>query len=68
MELRGGETIIFNLGDIKTKWRLSKIDGKLVKIFDENGTYNQMPYNNFIELLEKGFAEIHMDTENEDMG
>ncbi len=68
MELRGGEAIIFNLGDIKIKWRLSKIDGKLVKFFDENGTYNQMPYNNFIELLEKGFAEIYMDSENQDMG
>ena len=62
MELRGGETIIFNLGDIKAKWQLSKIDGKLVKIFDENGTYKQMPYDNFMELLEKGFAEIYKDT------
>lgn len=68
MELRGGETIIFNLGDVKARWRLSKIDGKLVKIFDENGTYKQMPYDNFMELLEKGFAEIYRDTENEDMG
>ncbi|MEA4962555.1 hypothetical protein SDC9_158691 [bioreactor metagenome] len=68
MELRGGETIIFNLGDIKAKWQLSKIDGKLVKIFDENGTYKQMPYDNFMELLEKGFAEIYKDTEIEDMG
>ena len=68
MELRGGETIIFNLGDVKAKWRLSKIDSKLVKIFDENGTYKQMPYDNFMELLEKGFAEIYNDMENENMG
>lgn len=68
MELCGGETIIFNLGDVKTKWRLSKIDCKLVKFFDENGSYTQMPYNNFMELLEKGNAKIYRDTEAEVKG
>ncbi|MGI5998548.1 MAG: hypothetical protein ACOX89_07800 [Lutispora sp.] len=67
MELCGGETIIFNLGDQKVKWRLSKIDSKLVKIFDENGAYKQMPYDNFMELLEKGYAEIYRDTGIEDI-
>jgi len=59
VELNGGETIILNLGDKKVKWRLSKIDTKLVKIFDENGAYKQMPYDNFMELLEKGHAEVY---------
>ncbi|MDD2480783.1 MAG: hypothetical protein PHC44_11550 [Lutispora sp.] len=68
MELCGGETIIFNLGDVKTKWRLSKIDCKLVKFFDENGSYTQMPYSNFMELLEMGDAKIYRDTENEVKG
>lgn len=68
MELCGGETIIFNLGDAETKWRLSKIDCKLVKFFDENGCYTQMPYNNFMRLLENGNAKIYSGNENEDMG
>ncbi|NLM42984.1 MAG: hypothetical protein GX201_03045 [Clostridiales bacterium] len=59
MELCGGEIIELNLGDKKVKWRLSKIDTKLVKIFDENGAYKQMPYDNFMELLEKGHAKIY---------
>lgn len=67
MELSGGETIIINLGGQKVKWRLSKIDTKLVKIFDENGAYKQMPYDNFMELLEKGHAEIYRSTEVEDI-
>lgn len=67
MELFGGETIIFNLGGQKVKWRLSKIDTKLVKIFDENGAYKQMPYDNFMELLEKGCAEIYRNGEIEDI-
>lgn len=67
MELCGGETIIFNLGGQKVKWRLSKIDTKLVKIFDENGAYKQMPYDNFMELLEKGCAEIYRNGEIEDI-
>lgn len=68
MELCGGETIIFSLGDVKTKWRLSKIDCKLVKFFDENGSYTQMPYSNFMELLEKGNAKICQETEAEVKG
>lgn len=68
MELCGGETIILSLGGTKVKWRLSKIDSRLVKIFDENGTYKQMPYDSFMELLEKGYAEINRDNELEDMG
>jgi len=67
MELCGGETIIFKLGDQKVKWRLSKIDSKLIKVFDENGKYTQMPYENFMELLEKGYAEICSNIDN-DMG
>lgn len=58
MQLLGGETIILNVGDIERKWRLSKIDGKLVKYFDEDDNYKQMPYDNFMELLEKGHVKI----------
>lgn len=58
MSLLGGETIIITIAGVERKWRLSKIDSKLVKFFDENDNYTQMPYENFIELLKKEHAVI----------
>ena len=58
MNLLGGETIIIIIAGVERKWRLSKIDSKLVKFFDENDNYTQMPYENFIELLKKEHAVI----------
>lgn len=48
----GGETITITISGVERKWRLSKIDGRLVKYFDENDNYTQMPYERFMELLE----------------
>jgi hypothetical protein len=58
MSLLGGKTIIITIAGVERKWRLSKIDSKLVKFFDENDNYTQMPYENFIELLKKEHAVI----------
>lgn len=58
MDLLGGETIIITIAGIERKWRLSKIDGKLVKYFDENGNYTQMPYENFMKLIEEEHVVI----------
>lgn len=58
MDLLGGETIIITIAGIERKWLLSKIDGKLVKYFDENGNYTQMPYENFMKLIEEEHVVI----------
>lgn len=58
MDLSGGETIAITISGIKRIWRLSKIDGKLVKYFDENDNYTQMPYERFIKLLEDGDVTV----------
>ena len=58
MDLLGGETIIITIAGIERKWLLSKIDGKLVKYFDENGNYTQMPYENFMKLIEEKHVVI----------
>lgn len=58
MHLTGGETIKINIGGIEKKWRLSKIDSKLVKYFDENNNYTQMPYEDFKKLIKEAGAII----------
>lgn len=52
MDLVGGETITITISGVERKWRLSKIDGRLVKYFDENDNYTQMPYERFMKLIE----------------
>jgi hypothetical protein len=39
-------------------WRISKIDSKVVKIFEEDGSYRQMPYTYLVEMYERGYIKI----------
>lgn len=58
MDIKGGEILIFKSEDTEKRWRVSKVDGNVVKIFEEDGTYKQMPYTYIKELYDKGYIRI----------
>lgn len=60
MDLKGGEVIEFKINDDVRRWRISKIDGNVVKIFTENSEYMQMPYSEFMRLLDDGNAKVEI--------
>lgn len=57
MDLHDGDILIFDLDTVVRKWRVSKIDGNVVKIFEEDGTYKQIPYSYLIEMNERGYIK-----------
>ncbi len=63
MNLQGGETIVLTVAGVERKWRLSKIDNNLVKFFDENNNYTQMPYDSFKEIIENEHVKIESRTQ-----
>lgn len=58
MNIESGDVVVFKVSDKTYKSRVSKVDGSLVKLIEENGTYRQMPIKNLEDLLEKGFAYL----------
>ena len=58
LDLHVYEILTITIAGKEKEWRLSKIDGKLVKYFDENGNYTQMPYESFKNLLEEGHVKM----------
>jgi len=58
MELYVDQRVVFTTKDGVKKARISSIDGKLVKLLEEDGTYKQMPYRNLLEMIKEGFASI----------
>lgn len=60
MKLRGGEVIEFQINNTSKRWRISKVDGNVVKIFDEEGSYMQMPYNDLERLINETKAKVEI--------
>lgn len=58
MDIHSGDTLIFTVDNMKKTWRISKIDTNVVKIFEEDGTYRQMPYTYLIEMYERGYIKV----------
>jgi len=58
MKIESGDIIVLYVSDKIYKTRVSKIDGSIVKLIEEDGTYRQMPLNNLKELVERGFAKV----------
>jgi len=58
MDIHSGDTLIFTIDNMKKIWRISKIDTNVVKIFEEDGTYRQMPYTYLIEMYERGYIKV----------
>lgn len=58
MDIQSGDTLVFAVDNLTKKWKISKVDSNVVKIFEEDGSYRQMPYTYLIEMYERGYIKI----------
>jgi hypothetical protein len=58
LEVRCDDVLIFKIGDKTNRSRVSKIDGNVVKLFDEGKGYRQIPYSNLKRLFDEGLVII----------
>lgn len=58
MNIHSGDTLVFAVDNMTKKWRISKIDSNVVKIFEEDGSYRQMPYTYLVEMYERGYIKV----------
>jgi len=58
LKIESGNIVVYNVSDKTYKSRISKVDGSLVKLIEEDGTYRQMPIKNLEDLIENGHAYI----------
>lgn len=58
MDIHSGDTLVFAVDDMTKKWTISRVDKNVVKIFEEDGSYRQMPYTYLIEMFERGYIKI----------
>ena len=53
-----GDKLILSVGDSKRVWVISAVNNQVVKYFDENGRYGQMPLQHLSEMLKNHQFEI----------
>ena len=58
MELTSGDKIHITGGSATIIWTVSKVDGNLLKYFDENHHYNQIPLAQIKQLVDNRQAII----------
>lgn len=58
MKVSGGETLIVTIGNEEKRWKVSSVDSRVVKLFEEDGRYRQMPYANLEEMIAQGYVRI----------
>lgn len=58
MNLEYGDYIVIKVGEVEHKSKISKVDGKVVKLLDDNGSYRQMATKDLEEMISNGFAYI----------
>ena len=58
MDIHNGDTLVFAVDNMTKIWRISKVDNYIVKIFEEDGSYRQMPYTYLIEMYERGYIRV----------
>ncbi len=58
MNLEYGDLIVIKVGNQEHRSKVSKVDGKVVKLLDENGSYRQMATKDLQEMVNKGFAYV----------
>lgn len=52
--LMEGDVLVLASGSAEVRLRVSKVDGAVVKLFDEAGVYRQMALSDVDRLLEEG--------------
>jgi len=58
MDIHSGDTLVFAVDNMTKRWKISKVDNNVVKIFEEDGSYRQMPYTYLIEMHERGYLKV----------
>lgn len=58
MELDCGDKLIITIGEAKKVWIISAVNNRVVKYFDENNAYTQMPVTFLNELIKNNQVEI----------
>lgn len=62
MDVHSGDTLVFAVDNMTRIWTVSKVDGNVVKIFEQDGSYRQMPYTYLVEMLERGYVKVNAPT------
>lgn len=62
LDIESGDIVILKASDKIYRSRISKVDGNVVKLLDENGSYRQMPTKNLEDMINSGFASIKKHT------
>lgn len=58
MKIYGGETLIVKIGNEEQRWKVSSVDSRVVKLFEQDGRYRQMPYANLQEMINRGCVKV----------
>jgi hypothetical protein len=53
-----GDQLTLSYGDSKRVWVISAVNNRVVKYFDENGRYGQMPVEHLAEMVRSRQAVI----------
>ena len=51
LNLNSGDKLILSAGNDRRVWTVSAVNNQVVKYFDENGRYGQMPLAHLAELM-----------------
>lgn len=63
MELVSGDKIHIKNGHSTIIWTVSKVDSKLLKYFDENNHYTQIPLTQIKQLIGSGQAIVEKEAQ-----
>lgn len=58
MKIECDDVVVFKTPDQVFKSRVSKVDGNVIKLFEEDGSYRQMSRRNLEQMIIEGFAHI----------
>lgn len=58
MKVSGGDILIVKIGTEEKHWKVSAVDSRVVKLFEEDGRYRQMPYSSLQEMIVQGYVRV----------
>ena len=58
MKIECNDLVVFTTPGGVSKSRVSTVDGSLIKLFEQDGSYRQMSRRNLEQMVEHGFAHI----------
>ena len=58
VEIGSGDKLVFPSDAQRKAWVVSAVNSRVVKYFDENGSYAQMPVRHLEELVQSGQVKV----------